>query len=123
MLRQRQPRKIDKAHKGYVAQLPCVICGTVGVHVAHVRYASAKDGADLSGKGMKPDDWRVLPLCPRHHVHGPESQHSMGEEQFWRGHGINPYSLARALYAAGGDIPFMERLVLMARKLFPATCS
>jgi len=120
MLRQRQPRKIDKKYKGIVAQLPCAICGMVGVHVAHIRYTSAKDGADLTGAGRKPDDWRVLPLCPRHHVYGPEAQHSMSEEQFWRNHGINPYALAKALYTSRDDVPFMERLVQHARRLFPS---
>ena len=120
MLRQRQPRVMDKKHKGYVAQLPCVICGTVGVHVAHVRYPDAKEGVSHTGMGQKPDDWRVVPLCPRHHVHGPEAQHSMGEEEFWQENGINPYTLAKALFAAKGDVPFMVQLVLKARKLFPA---
>jgi hypothetical protein len=43
----------------------------------------------------------------------------MGEEKFWQENGINPYTLAKALFAAKGDIQFMEKLVLKARKLFP----
>lgn len=120
MLRQRQPRVIDKKHKGYVAQLPCVICHSVPVQVAHIRYASAEDGADITGGGRKPDDWRVLPLCPRHHMYGKEAQHSQGEEEFWRGHGINPFDLARTLYSSNDDIYKMEFLVRNAKSLFPA---
>jgi hypothetical protein len=112
-------RLIDKKHKGLIAQLPCVVCHSVPVHVAHIRYASAEDGADITGAGRKPDDWRVLPLCPRHHLHGPEAQHSMGERAFWRGHGINPFDLARSLYASG-DVYEMEQMVLNAKQRFPA---
>jgi hypothetical protein len=43
----------------------------------------------------------------------------MGEEEFWQENGINPYALAKALFAAKGDVPFMVQLILKARKLFP----
>ena len=89
------------------------------MHVAHVRYASVEDGAETAGMGRKPDDWRVVPLCPRHHQFGGASQHSMGEKQFWAGHQINPYALAQALYASQ-DVTEMDNLVMNAKWLFPS---
>ena len=62
------------------------------VHVAHIRYACAIDGADIVGKSMKPDDWRTLPLCAEHHLEGSRAQHRMNEMLFWSEHGINPYA-------------------------------
>lgn len=119
-MRQRQPRTIDKRHKGEVARLPCVICQTVPVHVAHVRYGSAKDDAPHTGMAEKPSDWRVVPLCPWHHLYAPDAQHSMSEREFWNLHGINPYALAKELYANTRDPEAMERLIFNARRLFPA---
>lgn len=117
---QRKPRERDKDHLGNIAMLPCLICGVQGVHVAHVRFACAAEDAPLVGKSEKPSDWRTLPLCPAHHVYGPEAQHSMNEEAFYTQHGINPYPLCRALYGVSGDIPLMNQLVAQAAKLFPA---
>ncbi|MFN4228327.1 hypothetical protein [Parvibaculum sp.] len=71
------------------------------------------------GKGEKPDDWRVLPLCVFHHLDGPQAQHRMNEEGFWAQHGINPYALARALYNLSGDFGAMRFLVDHAREIFP----
>ncbi|MEQ8282909.1 MAG: hypothetical protein RIC04_14225 [Parvibaculum sp.] len=119
---QRQPRLRDKTHLHAIAQLPCVVpgCGTRPVHVAHIRFASAIDGAPLAGKAMKPDDWRVLPLCPAHHIDGPQAQHRINEALFWEGHDINPYALARALWNLSGDIAKMNFLIAHARMIFPA---
>lgn len=49
----------DKAHMHAVAQLPCVICGAMGVHVHHCihgRYSTRKSS-----------DRHTIPLCPPHH--------------------------------------------------------
>jgi len=99
---QRKPRMRDKAHLAFIATLPCVICLAYGVHVAHVRYASAADGACIVGKSEKPSDWRTVPLCPAHHTDGPEAQHRMSERDWWAGHGINPYTIAASLYRLTG---------------------
>lgn len=120
--RQRKPRRRDKDHLAAVSELPCAVpgCGRMPVHVAHLRYASAADGARICGKGEKPDDWRVLPLCPEHHMHGPFAQHAINEEAFWRGHGLNPYALARALFGLSGCHEKMRFLIEHAREIFPA---
>lgn len=121
-VRQRRPRKRDRDHLAAIAKLPCVIpdCGNSPVHVAHIRFACAAEGADIVGKASKPDDWRTLPLCARHHLEGPDSQHAMNEEMFWYSHGINPYALARALYNLSGQSKKMHFLILHARALFPS---
>lgn len=118
---QRRPRRRDKAHLAAVSQLPCAVpgCGRVPVHVAHLRYASALDGACLCGKGEKPCDWRTLPLCPDHHMFGPAAQHGMNEETFWLELAINPYALARALFGLSGQIEKMTFLIEHARLIFP----
>lgn len=117
---QRRPRERDRDHLGCVAQLPCVVCESSPVHVAHVRYASAVDNAPLVGKQEKPDDSRTVPLCPAHHTDGPDAQHKSGEAIWWREVGINPYALARALYGCSGDVELMRQLVTRARMMFPA---
>lgn len=119
---QRRPRRRDKEHLAAVSELPCAVpgCGRGPVHVAHLRYANALEGASLCGKGQKPDDWRVLPLCPQHHMHGPQAQHAMNEQMFWAMHRIEPYALARALYGLSGQVDKMRFLVEHAPLIFPA---
>ena len=119
---QRRPRRRCKKHLGYIADLPCVVpgCFVQPVHVAHIRYACAIDGADIVGKSMKPDDWRTLPLCAEHHLEGSRAQHRMNEMLFWSEHGINPYALARALWNVSGDMEIMRLLVARAPLLFPS---
>lgn len=118
----RQSRLSNREHFGHVALLPCAVpgCGTHPVHVAHIRFACAAENAPHVGKGMKPDGWRVLPLCPAHHTDGPHAQHRMNEALFWASHGINPYALARALWNLGGPIDEMRFLVERAPLIFPA---
>lgn len=112
-LRQRQPRVRDKAYLGWVSGLPCVACAATGrgfrsgVHVAHVRasYPDAEGWREV-GKGEKPSDSRTAPLCPAHHMDGPDAQHRMSEKVFWTRLGIWPPALCRALrtaYEAGDD--------------------
>lgn len=60
--------KAGREHMARVAQLPCVICGAWPVHVHHVihgRYGT-----------RKASDFDVVPLCPSHHLDGPEAIHS-----------------------------------------------
>ena len=119
---QRKPRRRCRVHLERVAQLPCAVpgCGVRPVHVAHVRYASAVDGAEHVGKAMKPDDWRCLPLCPAHHTEGRRAQHRTNEMLFWAQHDINPYALARALWNLSGDMDVMELVIERAPLLFPS---
>lgn len=119
---QRRPRRRSSEHLAAIADLPCAVPGCLArpVHVAHIRFACAVEGAEIVGKSMKPDDWRTLPLCPLHHLDGRKAQHRMNELAFWASHGINPYALARALWNMSGDHEAMRFLVEHASRLFPA---
>lgn len=108
-LRQRQPAIKDPAYMGWIARLPCVACqaeqgiARLGVHVAHLAVASDDYGKRETGKSEKASDrpW-TLPLCPRHHMDGRNSQHSVGEPAFWTKLRVNPFALCLALSAVYG---------------------
>lgn len=109
-LRRRDPRERDPAYLGWVAKLPCVACMSHGVvnwrvQVAHVRAASLEHGKRYTGKAEKPSDMWTLPLCMPHHTGDKRivdlTQHDMGELDFWKAHGIDPFGLClelRAIY-------------------------
>lgn len=109
MIGARDPRERDPAYMAWIAGLPCAICmvhGTVrwGVHVAHLRAGSLEHDKRSTGMAEKPSDrpW-TSPLCPTHHVNGPNSQHAFGDEvAFWRLHGLDPFDLCVALSEAYG---------------------
>lgn len=95
-LRQRQPRQEDPAYLAYVRTLPCLICLRPGPSdAAHIRTAAPQYGKRYTGKGEKPDDKWVLPLCRAHH----EAQHRESELGWWAGMGVaDPFAIAVALY-------------------------
>lgn len=69
-----QPFRNEK-HLAFVRKLPCcvnrVACGQL-VHAHHVRSAAT------AGTGMKPTDFRTVPLCSIHH----NELHQLGHETF-----------------------------------------
>jgi hypothetical protein len=80
------PRKIPKAakrssrwksqaHCSFVRGHECSVAGCSGrpIEVAHVRLGSG------AGMAQKPDDWRTVSLCQKHHA----LQHNRGEAWFW----------------------------------------
>lgn len=120
MLRQRDPRVVDPAFKGWVARLPCLACMALGrehklrkrrgVQVAHVRMGDLEAGWRETGMAEKPSDYRVVPLCVDHHTNGPEAQHNVGEEPFWEWLGLRPFDVCSdlvAAYEAGRDGAFV----------------
>ena len=86
----------SRAHRMFVANLPCLITGARDCQAAHIR---AKGGA---GMGMKSGDDRTLPLsCETH-----RKQHAVGSEaKFWDKYGgiDKAIELAEALYSVTGD--------------------
>lgn len=93
---QRQPRERDNAHLAYVRRLPCASCGQPGpCDAAHLRLADITRGKRYTGKGEKPSDRWVTPLCRPCH----ERQHSMAEAAFWADLNIDPVALCIRLYA------------------------
>jgi hypothetical protein len=62
--------------------------------------------------GVKPDDWRVLPLCQWCHLDSPSSQHKIGEDKFYKRIGIDPLEFAKVLYESRNDLTEMRRIIL-----------
>lgn len=97
--RQRQPRQENSSHLKWIRTLSCCVCGARPVEAAHLRAGNRVYGKRETGKGEKPSDKWVTPLCPAHHG----QQHLSSEERFWAHHGLNPFSLAMALWICTGD--------------------
>jgi len=108
-LRQRHHRKRDRNHLAFVAQLPCLITGTTGVHVAHVRYGDPKYGKRSTGMSEKPDDRWTVPLAPDVHLY---DQHKAGERAWWVKQGLDPLEIAIALYDVSGDVEKGQEIVI-----------
>lgn len=97
------PKKIDHRksekrinnplHLQFIRRLPCIITGmtaeTVAHHITVGRYRM----------GRKEDDSLTVPLSDSLHNIHPESLHMIGEENFWNRYAIDPFPLARDLYA------------------------
>jgi hypothetical protein len=103
MLRQRQPRQHDAKHLAFVRAQPCCIpfCNRAA-EAAHLRMACDAIGKLPTGMQEKPDDRWSTPLCAYHHRTGIGSQHSMGEEDFWKLAGLNPFEIAARLWIESG---------------------
>ena len=106
--KQRRPRQEDKDHLSFLRGLHCCLCGAPGPDAAHIRAASPVHGKQESGLQRKPDDKWCLPVCRRHH----DEQHNTGDElKFWDFHGLDPFTLALALYGATGDEEIAEAIL------------
>jgi len=60
---------------------------------------SREYGKSMTGLQQKPDDRWCVPLCAAEHRIGPNSQHAGSESDYWGRVGINPFAVAKALYA------------------------
>ena len=112
--KKKRPREKNDGHLKFIRSLPCVICGThKGVEAAHLRMGSLTYGKPATPMGVKPNDQWSTPLCDGHHRTLPDAQHNVGEEQFWKAHGIDPFRIALSLWQASGDddaaIAILER--------------
>ena len=87
-------------HLAFVRKFCCLV-GSVGcqgpVEAAHWRLGAH------AGMGQKPDDDRAIPLCQHHH----RQAHSVGEETFAKGFGINP---EKAIAELCKQSPALKRL-------------
>lgn len=104
-LRQRRPRLLDPGFLTFVRMKKCTFCGARPSQAAHIRMGCPSRGKEsLTGMQRKPDDKWAVPLCQWCHLDGPESQHKIGEERFWKIAETNPFVVAEELYAEyGGD--------------------
>lgn len=111
---QRQPRERDDKHLAFIRLKPCCVCGhPAPSDAAHIRMADPEIGKRSTGAGEKPSDRWTVPLCRP--VFGQKLgchriQHSMNEAEFWRRHGINPFSIAEAFWTASRGADRAERL-------------
>ncbi len=82
-----------------VAELPCLVCGCPST-LHHV-----SSYADRMGRVAR-SHWRVVPLCPRHHLiqHGPrESVEAIGHRGFYDMYKIDLMAEAERLAREGGQ--------------------
>lgn len=71
---------IDNRYRAWIRRQPCACCGSTRyIECAHVGFR---------GYGQKCSDYETLPLCPAHHVQGPESHHVL-QKKFWSTWGLN----------------------------------
>jgi hypothetical protein len=86
-----EPRRIrDKAHRKFVSSQACLVCGRQPSDPHHLRSAQPR------ALGRKVSDEFTVPLCRIHHreVHRTED-----EAAWWNRFGVDPYSVAAALWA------------------------
>src|SRR5947207_5008492 len=79
----------DKDHIKFVASRPCLVCGRKPVDPHHLRFAQR------IALGRKVSDEFTVPLCRSHHR---ELHRSGNERGWWKGVGIDPLKIARALW-------------------------
>lgn len=107
----RRPRVEDRKHLEFIRSLRCCICGThKQVEAAHVRIASLAHGKRECGKAEKPDDKWTTPLCASHH----REQHDIGEHDFWKRYGLDPFLISLSLWGATGRGEEAEEIVRQA---------
>lgn len=101
------PKKRPAKRADYLAwihELPCCVTGRTGVQAAHLSYSAPWYGHYGRARGTKAPDRFALPLCPEEHIR----QHSMNEEAYWRGVGIDPHLLALTLFGIFNDYDQFE---------------
>ena len=77
-----KPRKPiqDQEYLDYVKMQPCLFCGQQPAGQAHhVRFGHK------AGMGIKPDDYRSIPLCQKHHddAHNAKIPPWIGREEIF----------------------------------------
>jgi hypothetical protein len=108
----RRPRQRSNDHLKFIRSLPCAICGSRNhVQAAHIRMPNLVYGKRQTGAGEKPSDKFATPLCADHHA----EQHTGGEAEFWKRHGLDPFFIACALYANSGDEDAAADVITLAR--------
>lgn len=105
--KEKDKRREYPKHLAFIRLLPCVITGRMGVDPAHIRTGSATHKKKHTGKGEKPSDCWVVPLCREQH----DRQHSMNEMAFWNEAGINPFELAEQLFRVSGDLDAGRKII------------
>lgn len=108
-------RMEDRDYLALVRRLPCLHCGMEPSEAAHIKYSCAALGK-TNKLGRRPNDEDTVPLCAEHHRLARDAQHQGNERAFWERLGLNPYLVARDLYARRNDFVAMEMVVQVAIK-------
>lgn len=104
----------DPVYLALIRRLPCLKCGVESRNeAAHVRMQSGTFGKH-GGIGTKPADRWAVPLCAGCHRNDSDSQHRLGEREFWGRLGINPVLVCHQLYGQRGDFVAMLAIILDA---------
>ena len=85
---QKQKNFRNNSYMNFVRAKPCCVCGTT--HEIHAHHVRLRQGG---GTGLKPSDYRVVPLCATHHG----SLHNIGEGTFWRKSQKEPLEIIQRL--------------------------
>lgn len=85
-----EPKRLrDKAHLGFVASQPCLVCGRQPSDPHHLRFAQPR------ALGLKVSDEFTVPLCRGHH----RELHQAGNEvAWWDKLKIKPLDIAKQLW-------------------------
>lgn len=91
-----EPQYRSASYLKHVRGFVCAVSGS-REHVCEGRIEAAhvRMGTD-GGLGVKPSDFYTVPLCTKAHA----NQHSLGEQTFWKHHGVDPLKLADRLWKA-----------------------
>jgi hypothetical protein len=102
-LRQRDPRQVDERHLKFIRTLECCLpfCKREA-EAAHLRMSNLAIGKRETGRGERPSDSYVVPLCPYHHRIGIDCQHNSNEKEWWGRAGLNPWAIASSLWIESG---------------------
>lgn len=103
----------DPSHLTQVRLLPCLKCGMEPCEAAHVKYSCAALGK-TNKLGRRPSDEDAVPLCSECHRLARDAQHNGNERTWWERLGLNPYLIARDLYAKRSDPVAMRMVVVKA---------
>lgn len=77
----------ERRHLAWVAEQPCIACGSWPVEVHHCRHNL--------GMGQRRRHSEAVPLCPMCHRLGPVSRHGQGAKEFRETHGNDRELLRR----------------------------
>lgn len=96
--------RLARDHLDYLKLLPCLGCGArPPCDPAHLRFSTA-DEPLKAGTGLKPPDWRAVPLCRKCH----DTEERKGKLIFWgecQGRGVSdPIGVAARLRRISGDV-------------------
>ena len=134
---------VDEVYLAAIRKLPCVVCGYGGdkSDAAHIRMSGAGwgiwgEGEESTGGGMKPSDYRAVPLCrPRYSpdpvaralkpdspiklvnvgCHGRQHGHDAKVLRELTDDPVEKLKLEEAFWRATGKNPFMIAATLYAK--------